>query len=72
MLTQDRERRWDVAYTTVKVPTGYGILMAMINWSHSDLRSMDVLMGTVDAYYAWLNVLKSNKDPKEVCNLFVN
>ena len=29
-------------------------------------------MGTVDAYYAWLNVLKSNKDPKEVCNLFVN
>ena len=22
--------------------------------------------GTVDAYYAWLNFLKSNKDPKEV------
>ena len=53
MLAQDREGHWDVAHTAVKVPTEYDILMAMTNWRHSDLRSMDVLMSTVDASYGW-------------------
>ena len=31
--------------------------------------------GCIDGYsrrVLWLNVLRSNKDPKEVCNLFIN
>ena len=34
-----------------KIPTGYGILIIMINLSPLGLRSLDVLMDTVDVYF---------------------
>ena len=36
---------------------------------------VDAMHGCIDGYsrrVLWLNVLRSNKDPKEVCNLFIN
>ena len=51
VLIQDGEEHWDVAYTMVKVPTGYGILIVMISLSPLGLRARGVLMETVDAYY---------------------
>ena len=53
MLIQDGEEHWDVAYTMVKVPTGYGILIVMISLSILGLRARGVLMEAVDAYYDW-------------------
>ena len=50
-LIQDGEEHWDVPYTMVKVPTGYGILIVMISLSPLGLRARGVLMETVDAYY---------------------
>ena len=49
MLIQDGEEHWDVAYTMVKVQTGYSILLVMISLSLLGLRARDLLMETVDA-----------------------
>ena len=46
-----RGRAMRRAYTMIKVPTGYGILIVMISLSPLGLRARGVLMETVDAYY---------------------
>ena len=47
----------------------------MISLSPLGLRSTEVLMNTVGEfaqYLLWLNILRSKKNPKEVCNIFIN
>ena len=71
VLMKDRGQHWDVTYTTLKVPTGYGILIVVISLNLLGLISTDIF----DEYsrcILWLQILRSNKDPKEVCNVFVS
>ena len=55
---------WDVTCTMVKNQTGYDILMVMISLSPLVLQ----IHWCIDGYnrrVVWLNILRSNKDPKE-------
>ena len=53
VLMQGGKGHWDVACTMIKVSTGYEMLMVMISLSSLGLRSTDVLMDAVDAYFSW-------------------
>ena len=53
VLMQGGKEHWDVACTMIQVSTRYDMLMVMISLSFLGLRSTDVLMDTVDAYFGW-------------------